>query len=73
MKPTLTAALIAALATPAVAGGPVIMEEGAPAVEETATQSNILVPLLVLVAVGLLVGSSGGDDTPSCPINQSCA
>jgi len=72
MKKTMTAALIAALATPAVAGGPVIVEEGAPAVEESTNKGSLLVPLLVLVAVGLLVGSNDSGK-PDCPSTQSCA
>ena len=64
MKKTLTATLVAALATPALAGGPVILEE--PEVVAERPASNILLPLLAVVAIGVLV-SSGDDEAAPAP------
>lgn len=61
MKKTLTATLMAALAAPAMAGGPVVLEE-TEVVAERPT-SNIIIPLLAVVAIGLLITS--GDDDPA--------
>lgn len=63
MNRTLTAVLIASLASPSFAGGPVVLEEEEEVVEAAAT-SNIIVPLLLLLAVGVLV-SNGSD--PAAP------
>lgn len=64
MKKTLTATLVAALASPALAGGPVLLEE--PEVVAERPASTILVPLLAVVAIGLLI-SSNDDEEPAPP------
>lgn len=64
MKKTLTATLVAALAAPAFAGGPVLLEE--PEVVAERPASTILVPLLAVVAIGLLI-SSNDDEEPAPP------
>ncbi|WP_103256124.1 hypothetical protein [Tabrizicola aquatica] len=65
MNKTLTATLLCALAaTPALAGGPVVIEDETEVVAERPGNS-ILVPLLILLAVGV-IASSGGDDTEEC-------
>ncbi|MES2817270.1 MAG: hypothetical protein V4720_20365 [Pseudomonadota bacterium] len=63
MNKTLTATLVAALAAPAFAGGPVLLEDTEVVAERPA--SNILIPLLAVVAIGLLISS--GDDDPVTP------
>ena len=63
MKKTLTATLVAALAAPAMAGGPVLLED-TEVVAERPT-SNIIIPLLAVVAIGLLISSN--DDDPVTP------
>jgi hypothetical protein len=68
MKKTLTATLVAALAAPAFAGGPVIIEDTEVVAERPA--SGFLLPLLAVVAIGLLVAS--GDDEPEAPPCVSC-
>jgi hypothetical protein len=66
MKAFLTAALIATLAVPAIAGGPVIVEDVSEVVAEgPASSIGALVPLLLLVAVVVAV-SGGGDDKDPC-------
>ncbi|WP_295079055.1 hypothetical protein [Tabrizicola sp.] len=69
MNKTLTATLVAALAAPAFAGGPVLLEDTEVVAERPA--SNILIPLLAVVAIGLLI-SSGDDDEPVQPTCTSC-
>lgn len=69
MKKTLTATLVAALASPALAGGPVILEEPEAVAERPA--SNILLPLLAVVAIGVLL-SSGGDEPEPEPCVSLC-
>jgi len=64
LKKTLTATLVAALASPAFAGGPVLLEE--PEVVAERPASTILVPLLAVVAIGLLI-SSNDDEEPAPP------
>lgn len=64
MKATLTAGLIAALAAPAMAGGPVIVEEEAEVVAEKPGSANLLVPILILAAIGLVVASGDDSDRP---------
>lgn len=69
MKRTLTATLVAALAAPALAGGPVLLEE--PEVVAARPASGILLPLLAVVAIGLLI-SSNDEDAPVTPPCVSC-
>lgn len=62
MKRTLTATLIAALATPSFAGGPVLpVEEPEVIAEKPSSRINPIIPILLLVAVGILVGQSTDD------------
>ena len=62
MKALLTAALIATLAVPAFAGGPVIVEDVSEVVAEgPASSVGMVLPLILLVAVVVAV-SGGGDD-----------
>ena len=70
MKSTLTAGLIAALATPALAGGPVIVPEEPEVVSDQAGSGNLLVPLLLVLAIGAVIASDNGDD-PVRPIDSS--
>ncbi len=63
MKKTLTATLMAALAAPAMAGGPVLLEDTEVAAERPA--SNIILPLIAVVAIGLLIASDD-DPAPTC-------
>jgi len=67
---TLTATLVAALAAPTFAGGPVLLEDTEVVAERPA--SNILIPLLAVVAIGLLI-SSGDDDEPVPPTCTTCS
>ena len=61
MKALLTAALIASLAVPAFAGGPVIVEDVSEVVAEgPASSMGAILPLILLVAI--VVAVSGGDD-----------
>lgn len=61
---TLTASLILALATPALAGGPVvIMEEPEIVTERPASSVNPIVPLLLLLVIGVAVSGSGSRDS----------
>ena len=64
MKSALTATLIAALAAPAMAGGPVIVEEEIEVVAEKPASSVGALPLLLLLAIGIAVASGGGDSLP---------
>ncbi len=68
MKKTLTAALMAALAAPAMAGGPVLLEDQEVVAERPA--SGLLIPLLAVVAIGLLI--SNDDDPAPVPTCISC-
>lgn len=70
MNKTLTATLIAALASPALAGGPVLLEEQEVVAERPA--SNILLPLLAVVAIGLLISSGDDEDPVPAPSCISC-
>lgn len=65
MKATLTAALIAALAVPAMAGGPVVVEEEMEVVAEKPASSlgGVLIPLLAVAIIA--VALSGDDDEPA--------
>ena len=65
MKATLTAALIAALAAPAMAGGPVVVEEEMEVVAEKPASSlgGVLLPLLAIAVIA--VALSGNDDEPA--------
>lgn len=66
MKTSLTATLLVAMATPALAGGPVvIIDEPEVVVERPASSINPIIPLLLLLAIGVAVsgGSSDGDST----------
>lgn len=65
MKKTLTAALVAALAAPAMAGGPVLLEDQEVVAERPA--SGLLIPLLAVVAIGLLITSNDDDPAPVPP------
>lgn len=66
MKALFTAALIAALAVPAFAGGPVIVEDVSEVVTEgPASSIGAIVPLILLVAIVVAV-SGGGDDKDPC-------
>jgi hypothetical protein len=69
MKPTLTATLIATLAAPSFAGGPVIIAEEQEVVAEAPASSlnSALVPLLLVLAIGLAVSSGGGSDKCTNP------
>ena len=62
MKAALTATLIAALAAPAMAGGPVVVEEEIEVVAEKPASSIGALPLILLLAIGIAVASGGGDD-----------
>jgi len=62
MKTTLTATLIAALASPVMAGGPVIVEEEIEIVAERPASSVGVLPILIAIAIGVAVFSSGDDD-----------
>lgn len=63
MKALLTAALIATLAVPAFAGGPVIVEDVAEVVAEgPASSMGMALPLILLVAVVALVASGDDED-----------
>jgi hypothetical protein len=62
MKTTLTATLIAALASPVMAGGPVIIEEEIEIVAERPASSVGVLPILIAIAIGVAVFSSGDDD-----------
>lgn len=64
LKQTMTAALIAALATPALAGGPVVIEDTA---EVEVERPAVLWPLLLLAAVAVVVVASGDDNECSNP------
>jgi preprotein translocase subunit SecA len=65
MKKTLTATMLCALATPALAGGPVvIIDEPEVVAERPASSINPIIPLLLLVAIGLAV--SGGGNGEGC-------
>lgn len=59
MKRILTAALIAGLATPALAGGPVIVEDTEVVVEKNPS-SGLVLPLVLAIVVG--VALLGNDD-----------
>jgi hypothetical protein len=62
MKALLTAALIATLAVPAFAGGPVIVEDVSEVVAEgPASSIGAIVPLILLVAIVVAVSGGGGD------------
>jgi hypothetical protein len=60
MKTALTATLIAALAAPAMAGGPVIVEEEIEVVAEKPASSAGALPLILLLAIGIAIASGGG-------------
>lgn len=63
MKALLTAALIATLAVPAFAGGPVIVEDVSEVVAEgPASSMGMALPLILLVAVVALVASGDNED-----------
>jgi hypothetical protein len=62
MNRLLPALLIAALATPGFAGGPVVLEEPEEVVANAATSANLIVPLLLVLAIGIAVSSGDGDD-----------
>lgn len=64
MKTTLTAALIATLAAPVMAGGPVIIEEMEAVAERPASSVGIL-PILIAVAIGVALMSSDDDNNNS--------
>lgn len=66
---TLTATLGAALAAPALPGGPVLLE--APEVVAERPASGILLAQLAVVAIGLLI-SSNDEDAPVTPPCVSC-
>lgn len=70
MKKTLTATLVAALAAPAMAGGPVLLEDTEVVAERPA--SNIIIPLLAVVAIGLLISSNDDDPVPPQPCISVC-
>lgn len=60
----LSTALTLGALTPALAGGPVVVEEDTKVVEaKPASSGGILIPLLLLAAI-VAVASSGGDDAP---------
>jgi Chaperone of endosialidase len=60
----MSTALTLGTLNPAMAGGPVVVEEEVEVVEaKPASSSGALIPLLLLVAV-LAVAASGGDDEP---------
>lgn len=61
MKLTATAVAICMAATSAQAGGPVIVEDPAPVVQERPTSSVGVLPLL-LIPIILCVALCGGDD-----------
>lgn len=65
MNKTLTATLICALATPAIAGGPVIIAEEPEIVAQAPASSinPIIIPLLLLVAIGIAASGGGNGDT----------
>jgi hypothetical protein len=69
MNRTLTAALIAALATPAMAGGPVVVEEEE-VVAAAPARGDMIVPILLLVAIGFAVASGSNEDR--CYGSASC-
>lgn len=61
----LTTTLIAALASPAITGGPVLVgEEAEIVVQRPASSVNPVIPLLLLTVIAGAAsgGSSGGDD-----------
>ncbi len=62
MKTALTATLIAALAAPAMAGGPVIVEEEIEVVAEKPASSVGALPLILLLAIGIAIASGGSND-----------
>lgn len=62
MNKTLTATQVAALAAPAMAGGPVIVEE--PEVLAERPASNLLLPVIAGVVIGLLI--TNDDDPAPC-------
>lgn len=64
MNRTLTATLLCALATPALAGGPVIVEEAVEVVPARPASSinPLILPLLAVVVIALV--ANGGDDEP---------
>ena len=68
MKRLLTAALIASLAVPAFAGGPVVIEDTEIEAVAPASSQNLLIPIL-LVAVVLAIASSGDEECTGrgCP------
>ena len=72
MKTALTATLIAALAAPAMAGGPVVVEDEIEVVAEKPASSVGALPLILLLAIGIAVASGGGgssqddDDCNDC-------
>lgn len=55
MKTSLTATLIASLAAPVMAGGPVIIEDDVEVVAEKPASSVGLLPILLVVALGVAV------------------
>lgn len=70
MKATLTAALIAALAAPAMAGGPVVVEEEMEVVAEkpAATMGGVLIPLLAIAVIAVAL-SGDDEERPTRPVN----
>lgn len=71
MKATLTATLIASLAAPAFAGGPVIIEDTTEVVAEKPASSVGALPLVILLAVTLIAVTGGGDEE-DCGRSRSC-
>lgn len=64
MNKTLTATLLCALATPSLAGGPVIEEEAVEVVPARPASSvnPLLLPLLAIVVVALVVNSNDEEE-----------
>lgn len=69
MKATLTATLIAALAAPAMAGGPVIIEDTTEVVTDKPATSIGVLPIVLILTVALVAASGGGDD---CSYRSTC-
>lgn len=60
MKALTTAALIACLALPATAGGPIITEEGPVSAPHDRKIGGLVIGLII---IGALIAASGGSDT----------
>ena len=61
----LTASILAA--TPAMAGGPVLIVEDTTTEAAPARDNSWVLPVIGLLVIGALIASGGGDDAPADP------